>query len=319
MANLIFLVFLIPVLTANLGERDRNWRILSLALLAVIDLGILGIAGLALLAGLVTRLTPSTASNILADANWPALAAVSLVTALLAGLVLLPPVRRWLARWLAIDVESIVHTTALSFALYQVGASLGQSALIGTLDVLGNPMFAIGVVDVLVNGIWLTLLALFGVGWLLRRRPGQVGERLGLSRPTWKQTLAAAGLLVLILAFSYAVNWAWQSLDPAGYERLSRITNNLYGKLLGLGGALIIGLTAGISEELLFRGAVQPRLGLLLTSLLFAVGHLQYGLTPAALQVFVIGLSLGVLRQRTGTTLCIAVHAAYNILNVLIG
>ena len=86
-----------------------------------------------------------------------------------------------------------------------------------------------------------------------------------------------------------------------------------------VGGAVVLGLSAGISEELLFRGAVQPRLGLLLASILFAVGHVQYGFTVATLEVFVIGLVLGLVRNRTNTTICILIHAGYNSVGVLLG
>jgi membrane protease YdiL (CAAX protease family) len=97
------------------------------------------------------------------------------------------------------------------------------------------------------------------------------------------------------------------------------VTENLFGNLASVGGAIALGLSAGISEELLFRGAVQPRLGLLLATVLFAVGHLQYGLSVATLEIFVIGLVLGVMRARTSTTIAIVIHASYNALGVLLG
>ena len=87
-----------------------------------------------------------------------------------------------------------------------------------------------------------------------------------------------------------------------------------------VGGAIALGLSAGISEELLFRGAVQPRLGLLLTTILFTIGHLQYGLTLATLQVFVIGLVFGLMRKRTkGIVVCMVSHATYNMVGTLLG
>jgi len=77
-------------------------------------------------------------------------------------------------------------------------------------------------------------------------------------------------------------------------------------------------LSAGIGEELLFRGALQPRFGILLTAAVFALGHVQYALSPAIIEVFVIGLVLGWLRQRSNTTTCIAVHAGYNFVDMLL-
>jgi membrane protease YdiL (CAAX protease family) len=64
---------------------------------------------------------------------------------------------------------------------------------------------------------------------------------------------------------------------------------------------------------------VQPRLGLLLATVLFTLGHVQYGLTVATLEVFIIGLALGLTRSRTNTTVCVLIHAGYNSLGVLVG
>ena len=74
---------------------------------------------------------------------------------------------------------------------------------------------------------------------------------------------------------------------------------------------------AGIGEEILFRGAAQPRLGLPLTALLFAAVHTQYTVSPALVHIFVTGLLLGVVRRRANTTTAIAVHASYNFLLAL--
>jgi len=40
--------------------------------------------------------------------------------------------------------------------------------------------------------------------------------------------------------------------------------------------ALLLGLSAGVGEEISVRGALQPRLGLFMSSLLFASLHVQY-------------------------------------------
>jgi membrane protease YdiL (CAAX protease family) len=158
-----------------------------------------------------------------------------------------------------------------------------------------------------------------GVGFLIRRGMRGTLERLGLRRPTWRQLGGAAGVTVLLLVFDLGVSLIWQEVDPAAYDLLERVTENLFGRLMTMGGALVLGLSAGISEELLFRGAVQPRLGLVLTSVLFAIGHLQYGLTVVTLEILLIGLVLGWLRKRTNTTVCIVVHASYNALGMILG
>jgi membrane protease YdiL (CAAX protease family) len=333
---LLFVPFLLPVLAANVSERHRRmpyrtsnarWnstldtalRFLPHGMLIIINLGLLGLTGLALLNGLVQMLMPETLEPEALAVNWIGVAATSFLTALLACLPLLPAVRRWLARRLPIDPDSLVHMTALSFAIYQVGLSLGQMALIGDLENLIDEEMVLTIWDVIVSGIPLLLFALAGVGLWIRRGGRRTWQRLGLQWPTWRQLLAAAGITILLLGFDFVVNATWQEVAPSSYDLLQRVSENIFGGLATVGGALALGLSAGISEELLFRGAVQPRLGLLLTTVLFAIGHLQYGLTAATLEVFIIGLVLGLVRKRSHTTLCILIHAAYNGVGTLLG
>ena len=210
--------------------------------------------------------------------------------------------------------------TALAFAVYQIGLSLGQMALLGDLELLANSEDVLTIWDVILSGIPFVIFALAGVGLLIRRRGPGTWQRLGLRRPTWKQILAAIAIAVALLGFDFLVSWVWQGIDPAGYDLLEKVNENLFGGLATVGGAIALGLSAGISEELLFRGAIQPRLGLLLATLLFTIGHLQYGLTLATLQVFVIGLVFGLMRKRTGSVVvCMISHATYNMVGTLLG
>lgn len=334
---LIFLPFLVPVIVANYGERhrrspytlssphasrnlDRALRYLPHGLLIAINLGLLGISLLSMFNALALMLMPDLVETGVQAGGWLGMSAASFLTALVAFLPLLPRVRRWLARWLPINPDSLVHMTALAFATYQIGLSLGQMALIGDLELLANAEDVLTIWDVILAGVPLVIFALAGVGLLIRRRGPGTWERLGLRRPTWKQLLAAIGIAGLLLAFDFLVSWAWQGIDPAGYDLLAKVNENLFGGLATVGGAIALGLSAGISEELLFRGAVQPRLGLLLTTILFTIGHLQYGLTLATLQVFVIGLVFGLMRKRTkGIVVCMVSHATYNMVGTLLG
>jgi membrane protease YdiL (CAAX protease family) len=94
----------------------------------------------------------------------------------------------------------------------------------------------------------------------------------------------------------------------------------LLGRLLELGvwGALIIGVTAGISEEMAVRGLLQPRIGLIASNLVFTSVHAgQYGL-DGLLVVFLVGLALGIIRSRTNTTTSAITHAVYNFTLVIL-
>jgi len=316
---LIFLPFVALVVIANLGERYPWARYATFALLILVDVALLGTSALTLLGAAMQVLDPETASAAGLEFNLWGLTAVLFGTGLLAALPLIPAVRRGLARVLPIDPASLVHMTVLAFAVYEVGLTLGQMSLIGDLSSLAEIGTSLTIWDVLLSGLPLLLLALAGVGLFVRRSGAQVLERLGLRLPAWKHLLLAVVLVALLLALDYGVNAAWSALDPAGYQALTDVTDQLFGGLMSVGGAIVLGLSAGISEELLFRGALQPKLGLLLSAALFAVGHLQYGFTVAMLEVFVIGLVLGLVRNRANTTTAILVHAGYNAAGVLLG
>ncbi len=78
-----------------------------------------------------------------------------------------------------------------------------------------------------------------------------------------------------------------------------------------------VALLAGLGEELLFRGALQPFLGLPLASLLFALAHC---ITPTyALLTGLMGLYLGWLAKATGNLwVPITTHALYDLIAFLV-
>jgi len=333
---LVFLPFLVPVVVANLSERhrhtpyttdnpgtnrlvDNGLRVLPHVLLAALNVSLLGVAALALLNALAQQLMPGLMEETSMELNWGAVAVASLLTGILAFLPLIAGVRRGLARALPIDPESPVHMTALVLAVYMIGLSLAQMALIGDLENLASVGLELTAWDVLLSGLPLLIFGLVGVGLWIRRGFGATAERLGLLRPTWKQLLAALGVTALLLGLDLVVNLLWAEVDPFGYELMDRVMRSLFGGLGTVVGAIVLGLSAGISEEILFRGAVQPRLGIVLAAVLFTIGHLQYSLTPATLEVLAIGLILGLVRKRSNTTVCIIIHALYNMTGALLG
>ena len=84
-------------------------------------------------------------------------------------------------------------------------------------------------------------------------------------------------------------------------------------------GVLIIALTSALAEESLFRGLLQPALGLWLTAAIFAVLHI--GPTPRFLpwtvMAFAAGLLFGGLFDWTGNMLApFVAHATVNFLNL---
>jgi membrane protease YdiL (CAAX protease family) len=171
---------------------------------------------------------------------------------------------------------------------------------------------SLGPLDVIVQELPFLLAAFLGVGLFMRRTPGQALERLGLVRPTLWQVglaLAAAGLFV---AFSTAVDALSQLLTPDLARKVSSANQHLFGRLGDPLGIATIALAAGICEETFFRGALQPRVGMILTSIAFAAVHTQYGLSLDVAAVFVLSVGLGVLRRLANTTTAIVCHVTYN-------
>jgi membrane protease YdiL (CAAX protease family) len=232
---------------------------------------------------------------------------------------LLPFVRRALSRIVPIAPDSGIHATALVLAIMALGLGIAQMPLVGGLDTLAASSIQVGVWDSMLSTLPIGLLALIGVGLFVRRTPRDTWKRLGLVRITWQQAGLAVGLALLIVGVSIAIDRAWRVLAPENYEMMDALSEVLYGQLARKWyHAVILSLLIGVSEEIFFRGALQPRFGYLPTAVVFAVAHAQYGLTPASVQILGAALLLGWLRQRTNTTTCIILHALFNALGLLL-
>jgi membrane protease YdiL (CAAX protease family) len=156
------------------------------------------------------------------------------------------------------------------------------------------------------------VVALFGVGFLLRRRGRELARRLGLERPQPVQLLAAVAVIIVLVLFQACAGLVWGALNPEQSEVLEDVSARLLSEIDTVWEWLLIALATGIGEELLFRGALQPALGLGFTSILFALIHIQYGYTPVTLFVVLIAIVLGLVRRYYSTTITIFIHVGYN-------
>ena len=158
------------------------------------------------------------------------------------------------------------------------------------------------------------VLAFASIGFLVRRDWRGSLERLGLTalRPVdWLTVIAG---VVTLWFFNVGSEWFEQRTFPALWASDQSFTAALAG-VMGPGLMLLLGLSAGIGEEITLRGALQPKLGIALTSLIFAALHVQYS-WYGMLSILVFGLILGVIRKRSSTTAAILVHALYDLLAV---
>lgn len=238
----------------------------------------------------------------------------------LAGLLLLtPPLRRLTARFLPLEPHRLVHAVTLS------GASLVFANLLITLgvglrnwtDLAQSNQTELGQIDLLYQ-VWsqqlaMVLLAVVGVGWISRHPWSHVQHRLGLHRPTLGRLVLGVALGLSAVAGMILLQGV-ATLVGMGFDpEVARLSEELIAPLFkSIPGVLTVGLAAAIGEETLLRGAIQPRLGLALTALLFALLHSNYGFSLSTVVVFLLGLFLGWVRMRYDTTTSLIVHATYN-------
>ncbi len=278
-------------------------------------LGLFVLHLLILIAGIVLRWWPPDSAMLLGG-SLPfdlALGGAPLIGMGLWGMaVSLRPARLWLARLLpALDVESAVHT----LALVTIGYLAGNVALTLApgLELLTESAVEATLLDILAQGAVFVLAAFVGVGLFQRRDGAAAAERLGLQRPTARQLLAGAGWMFFFVFLQGCITFTWALLSPEEAQQISGLNEALLGNIDTIGEWFLLAAAAGLSEELLFRGALQPIFGIVPTSLIFAISHVQYGfISPATLAVFLLSVVLGIIRKRSNTTVAILVHAGYN-------
>jgi len=240
----------------------------------------------------------------------------------LVGIVLLlRPLRRLFGRQVrAFDPSSTVQAVALSYSaliLLNLLVTLGLG--LHNLTQLMESNTAEGVAYNPMAGIWaqdiiFAVMALVGVGWLSRRNLSSALRRVGVVLPSWRQAITGVGTGLLMVPVILLLEYLASLLGISANSDVEKLTNQMLGPLLtSVPGVLTLGLAAALGEESVFRGALQPRFGLFLTALLFALLHSNYGLSLSTLLVFVVGLILGLLRRRFNTSTSMLAHAVYNI------
>lgn len=220
------------------------------------------------------------------------------------------------------DPRNLAHRIALLLMALYV-------ALVISMRLQGDDAGGIGLEPADTTGAMLQLaataamylgLALLGVGWLTRRTFTAVIERLDLRLPhrrDWLEGLAAAGALFMLAQAGVAL-WA-ELVPPAEFEMQTSAARRIFDAFnVSLLAGICLALGSALGEEILFRGALQPVFGIVVSSLFFVLIHAQYLLTPAAFILFGVSLGFGWLRFHRGVSAAIIGHAAYNLLPFLI-
>ncbi len=230
-------------------------------------------------------------------------------------LPMFPKFRQLIARFTPMDPASPTDMVGLSVVLAFIGFFVFQYIFNPDPEATGE----ISIAYLLSQFAFMIVLAfvLVGVGqW--RDFRGAL-DRLGLKRLNPRQIGIAllavlGGFLVMGIAGGLT---AW--LQPDFNNEIQQTTDEITKNVSSIAGAVFFGVGAGASEETLLRGAIQPRYGIWITSLLFALLHSQYGISFVLAGVFCMGVILGFLRNRINTTAAILTHAVFNTIVVLLG
>jgi len=197
--------------------------------------------------------------------------------------------------------------------LLPVPASMLSPALIATLQASGTQLADPGALVAQLLGE--LAIAFAGVGWLVRRDSRATLERLGLTamRPAyWIVVVVGVGALI---GLNSGTEWTERHFFPLLWQQDRDVTRLIAGAL-PVSTALLLGVSAGLGEEIAIRGALQPRLGIVLCAVLFASAHVQYSWF-GMLTIGLLGVLLGGIRAGTNTTTAIVVHALYDIFAAL--
>jgi hypothetical protein len=245
------------------------------------------------------------------------LASLLLLVGIGLGLPLLQPFRQILARVTPLDPDSSIDMTGLSIVLGLLGFFIGNSLA----PMAGEPpelLPSIGIVELLVQAAAFVAIAYIAVGFPYWRDLRAATERLGIVLPDPRTIGISIAATFACFAVAAIAGLASQQFDPELSESLNEVVDQMTAQVQNPIGAVVLGASAGIGEEAIFRGALQPRFGLIIPSLLFTMLHgPQYGFNLALLGLFGVSIILGLLRKHLNTTAAMITHALYNAVQVL--
>lgn len=147
------------------------------------------------------------------------------------------------------------------------------------------------------------------LGLLARRPLAELGIGLAAGAAGWV-------MVILLMLAVVAVVWAL-----GGEEVLPTEPPELIPWVAGLPLLVrtAIGVTAGVVEELFFRGFLQPRVGIALSSALFVMAHLSYEQPFMLIGIAALSLLFAALVRWRRTILpAIAAHAVFDLIQLLI-
>lgn len=204
-----------------------------------------------------------------------------------------------------------------------------------TLGQIGLPTLEIDLSSVHYSQLFLVhaMLIVAMVGWLLFGFAGYQGERslvtvsaaqLGIRCRSFLKEVALGlglGLLIWPLLLLVVGTVAAALFFLGGQDLLPQQPPEMIVWIAGLPIALklAIALSAGVVEELFFRGFLQPRIGILLSTVLFAGAHLAYDEPFMLVGITCLSLAFaGLVRWRQNIWAAATAHFLFDAVQLLV-
>jgi membrane protease YdiL (CAAX protease family) len=326
----VAVVFALLAVLAHLAW-DHKWaRWVFYGLSSLYCLGLVGVGSFLVLMLLSILSRPELAEKITKDSGTATpidviLGGTALTFFLLALgslLIILPWTRKFIFKVVGGNPQSIPHVMGMilflltgTYFLLSTTILYDQEAILAQLK---NVSLVSSAASVFCG---MLIVVAGGVGLFVRRGWKAALARLGVMPLTQIQLASCAAFGVLLVGGVMALNaFVIQPFMPEtvemnkAFDEAMHLKGETWQVILG---SLAVALCAGIGEELMFRGLLQPAYGLWPAAILFALTHSHYGPSVLILQILLLGVLFGVIRKYYNTTGAMVTHATFD-LTVLI-
>ncbi|MEO8195922.1 MAG: CPBP family intramembrane glutamic endopeptidase [Thermoanaerobaculia bacterium] len=239
-----------------------------------------------------------------------------------------------------VPLRRIAGTSLVAFSFYAgIFAALGSIGRQGEVDLSRleswqlfalHGLFALTIVGWWVSGFFATgkapgaLLSPEGFGDAPAPAWRSFAEQLGFATPNLSRELAVgavAGFAAWLAVLCGVVLFAVALAAISGEELLPQAPPAVIPWLAARPVLLRLGIaaSAGLVEETFFRGFLQPRIGIALTTLFFALAHLSYDQPIMLVGVTLLSLLYGLLtRWRQNIWPAIVAHFLFDAIQLLV-
>lgn len=237
--------------------------------------------------------------------------------------ILIPFSRRPLMRLMSANPDSYPHMAGcILYMLTVVYFAASMTVLYDKESILAQLKEQSLVVSVASVFCAIFIVVSSGVGLFVRRGWRAALARLGVRKISWSEAGICVLLAVVMLGTLLGMDrLIIEPLFPesfklnAEFDNAMSVTGEPWEIFLG---CLVVATCAGVGEELLFRGLLQPAYGIWAASVLFALMHFHYGPSLLMVQIFIMGFAFGLIRNRFGTTGSMITHASFDFIALMI-